>query len=152
MKIELYGAEGKFQEVIEIKRNESRFGGFDYTVYNRRANREGYVKVRLRDLDWFERTSNLATESLIEIVEFEGVPIAEITEFKPHGEKPINPRLLKKGVGTCVLRSVLSDIEGNRINFDYCYNPLPKFYRLLTREGFEDLEIPNDKPHLLRVS
>jgi len=140
MNIDLYGANGKYQESIEIDREPSRFRGWDYTIYNRKARKQGFVEVRLKLLKEFQEYEPV-TEPLVEIVDNEDEIIAEIQRFNPHGNKPIKPNLLRRGIGTFVLRNILTDVKDNGVSYVYCHNPRSGFYRILVREGFEELDV-----------
>ena len=71
----------------------------------------------IRDLNWFEERNNPTTYSLIEIIDYEDKLIAEIQKSYPHVNKP-NESILRKGIGTIVLRSVLGEL--NKSSTDIC--------------------------------
>ncbi len=148
MNIDLFGANGKYQESIEIDREPSKFRGWDYTIYNRKARNQGFVEVRLKLLKEFQEYESV-TEPLVEIVDNEEEVIAEIQRFNPHGDKPIKPDLLRRGIGTFVLRNILTDVKDNGISYVYCCDPQPRFHRILVKEGFEELDVDSKEVHLL---
>lgn len=153
MKIQLYGTDKKLQETVRLEKFEDRFGtGYDYMVYNTETGVEGYVEVRLRDLDWFEERAEPVTRALQKAVEEEDT-IAEIQRFYPHGQ-PILSRIprqvLRRGIGTSVLRSVMGDLWLEGINNFYCFNPAMPFYELLLRQKFKELKAKDGNEHLFR--
>ena len=149
MKIELYSSERELQEIIEIYKTSSKFSGWDYTIYNRRTNVDGSVEIRLRNLNWFEERNNPATDYLIGIIDYENEQIAEIQKFYPHGDKPDN-KVLRKGIGTTVLRSVLGELDN--LKYFYSFSNQYKYCKLLLKEGFKELKADDSEKHLLKVS
>ena len=153
MKIELYGIDKELQETIHLERFESRGSkGYNYSVHNALTGVIGYVEVRLKDIDWFVDREEPVADILGRLV-LEDETIAEIQRFYPHKE-PLKIRIpsevLRRGVGTGVLQTVVADLRGERIRHFYCFNPAEDFYRILLKQRFRELHAGDTNEHLFR--
>ena len=145
MKIELYGADGKWQRTILIERGLSLDWGAYYAVTHKTPSYErlGLVNTVFKGLDWFSSKGSKIVTALGKDIDIERDLIAEITDFFPHGpfsEQRIPEKVKRNGVGTHVLRSIVEDLKNSeRIDRFYVSNPSDSFYRRLKRfEGFSD--------------
>ena len=149
MKIDLYGANGEIQQTIGINRIDSTVtDGYDYAINNHQTGVEGYVEIIFKDLEWFEERAQPVFNSLLDAISPDNELITEITSFYPH-LVPIHKRVPKnmtgKGIGSCVLDTILMDLEQNDFLNFYVHNPQQRVYDMLLRRNFQ--ELPVNEPH-----